>query len=1041
MQVVKWSLPALLIATVLSIPSYSATPDRIAGVIDSSRGIALQKSLHPRARAKYDEGPVDPSLQLHSIMLLFSPSLAQQKALDRLVAEQQDPKSPNYHKWLTPAQYAQRFGLSQNDLSKITAWLQSEGFTIQAVGAGHNRLVFSGTAGSIQSAFKAEIHRYNIDGEKHYANATPIMVPAALEGIVSGIIGVNDFRTHSASRLRMGSRLPHPNYYGGTSTDTALVNYLAPADVDTIYDIPSSLTGSGQTLAIIGETDVFINDINDFRSGFGLTPISTSNCSFSTATTPGVITACNDPHFKYVLYLPSGATDPQKPDSVQQGDIGEADLDLEWSGAAAPGAQIVYVNAPDPNGNGVYDSLTHAIDNTVAHVISMSYGNCEAESVSLESLLEQAVSEGITVMNSAGDSGATACDDNPPGGSGATPPYSGAENGLAVNYPASSIYVVAAGGTGISLADDSFPTPSSYWTTSNGAAGTAGYGGTAVSYIPETSWNDDVAFAELCTSGDIGNPSDNGFCYPPAANPPGKGVLITNAQTAQEDYWISQGGGGGSNCYTQNATTGECLSGFSQPSWQSGLTVAGAPAGVRWVPDISLLASPNLPGYIYCTPENPDAATPNYTSTCATSIADAVSSLSIVGGTSASTPIFAAIVALLNQSLNTPSGSGLGDIHKTLYSLAATPSNGAFHQVTNGNNMVYCVPGDPANQPAALQCPAGASDGPIGYDASNADATTGYNLVTGLGSVDVGKLASAWAASQAGFALTASGITPTTVAAGNNVTATISFAPSDGSNFNGTPSFSCANQTGIMCSFSTPTGSGTGSTTVTISVAANVAAGATTVTVTGTSGSVSANTTVSFTVTATTQSFSLSSNLGASGAGTLTVKQGLSGQVNMTVNSTNGFLVTSGGNTQTVLPVTYNYSGIPTLTTLTFSPASPTQAAAVTVNITTTAPTSAQARPENGNPRIFYAALLPGLFGIMFVAGSRKRSLRGMRVLGLIMVLGVSTLWLGSCGGSNNGSSGNPGTPVGSYTITINATTGGSAPITSSYQFTLSVTQ
>lgn len=1037
MRAAKWSLAALLLTAVLSIPSFSATPDRIAGAIDSSHGAALQKSLHPKAQAKYDEGAVEPSFRLDSIVIFFSPSPAQQKALDQLVAQQQDPSSPNYHKWLTPAQYAGRFGLSQNDLSKITAWLESEGFTVQQVGAGHNHVIVTGTAASVQSAFKTEIHRYNVEGEEHFANSTPIMIPAAIEGVVSGIIGVNNFRPHSASRLRMGSRLPHPNYYGGSSTDTELVNYLAPADVNTIYDVPSNLNGTGQSLAIIGETDVFLNDINDFRGPFGLPTIS---CSGTNSTT-SLITSCSDPHFKYVLYLPSGATDPGKPDSVQEGDIGEADLDLEWSGAVAPDAQIIFVNAPDPSGNGVYDSLTYAIDNTVAHVISMSYGNCEAESVSLESLLEQAVSQGITIMNSAGDSGAAGCDGNPPGNN-PTPPYEGAANGLAVNYPASSVYVVAAGGTGISLADDSFPSPATtYWGTSNGTTGTEGYGGTAKGYIPETAWNDDVAFAELCTSGDIGDPSQNSFCYPPSGG--GAGVLITSAQTAQEDYWVSQGGGGGSNCFTQNTTTGECISGFSQPSWQSGLTVQGAPTGVRWVPDISLLASPNLPGYIYCTPENPDAATPDYTSTCASGIATAVSNFSIVGGTSASSPIFAAIVALLNQSLNTPSGSGLGDIHKTLYTIAAEANhgNGAFQPVTNGNNQVYCQPGTPANQPSAIQCPAGASDGPIGYLASNADTNTGYNLVTGLGSVDVAKFVSAWAASQASFALSASAINPTTVAAGNSVTATITVAPSSGSNFSGTVSFSCANQTGISCSFSptTVTG-GSGPTTVTISVAANVAAGATSVTVTGTSGSVSANTTVGFTVTASSQTFTITSNIAS---GTISVKQGQTAQVNLTISSTNGFTTTSGGNTTTVLPLTYTCTSSPaiSLSNCTFAPPSPSQSTAVTVSVSTKAPTNAQALPFDHGTRIFYAALFPGLFGIMFIAGSRRRSLRGIRMLGLIFVLGASMLWLGSCGGSNNSSTGSPGTPTGSYTVTINATTGGSGPIANSYQFTLTVTQ
>jgi subtilase family serine protease len=1046
MHVSKWSLCALLVTTVLSIPSFSATPDRIQGVIDSSQTVALGGSLHPKAQANYDQGPADPALPLHSIALATSPSPAQEQELNQLLLQLQDPKSPNYHKWLTPAQFGERFGLSQNDLNKIVGWLTSEGFVIERVGAGRNLVVFSGSAMLVQSAFKAEIHRYEVDGEEHFANSTPIMIPAALQGVVSGMIGVTDFRPRSASRARVMSRM-QPDYYDG---NFIFPNFLTPADIQTIYGIPSTLTGQGQSVAIMGQTDIFAADINDFRSAFGLSQISCKSA------TTGVISACSDPHFQYVLY---GADTTQEPNSISAEDIGEADLDVEWSGAVAPLAQIVYVNAPDPSGNGVYDSLQSTLDPTSgtipAHVVSMSYGDCEYGSASaiafLEPVLRQGATEGVTVVNSSGDSGAAACDDLPPGGNTAAQPFTPAEYGYAVNYPASSWYVVAAGGASISLVDDSVPTVNgTYWGTLNGTSGTTTYGETAKGYIPEVPWNDNEEFASYCTT--VSGASQS-FCDPTFTSP-AKGVAITSAAKAQEDYWISAGGGGASNCFTQNPTSLECAGGNAQPTWQSSLKLPTTPpgaSGMRWVPDIAIHASPDFAGFIYCTPQNPNPPQPTYTSTCVNGIAGKTGAIegfgSVVGGTSASSPIFAGILALLNQSLNTPSGSGLGDIHTTLYTIAAAANhgNGAFHPITTGDNMVYCNPGYPPGQPPTIQCPAGLSDGPIGYEASNADPTTGYNLVTGLGSVDVGNLATAWAAAtQAQFSLSASSITPTTVAAGSSLTAVITVAPSSGSNF--TVSFSCTSPpSGVSCSFSptsisvsngtaTPT-----STKVTISVAPNVAAGAVNVTVTGTSGG-SATTTVGFTVTASNETFSFTSNLAS---GTLSVKQGATGNVNLTVTSTStpSFIATSGGNTTTVLPLAYTCSGFPTLSTCTFSPVSPNQSTAVTVNIMTTPSSSAKAQPFGRGTRIFYAALLPGFFGIVLVAGSRRRSVVGMRMLGLILVLGSSTLWLGSCGGSNNSSTGTQGTPPGNYTITVNATTGGSAPITGSYQFTLTVTQ
>jgi hypothetical protein len=96
--------------------------------------------------------------------------------------------------------------------------------------------------------------------------------------------------------------------------------------------------------------------------------------------------------------------------------------------------------------------------------------------------------------------------------------------------------------------------------------------------------------------------------------------------------------------------------------------------------------------------------------------------------------------------------------------------------------------------------------------------------------------------------------------------------------------------------------------------------------------------------------------------------------------------------------------------------------------IKTTAPTAKLDRPFGRGTKILYAAMLPGLLGILFTAGSRKRSFRGMRMLGLIVVLGFS-MWLGSCGGSTS-STKNPGTPPGPYSVVVNATTGGANAVT-----------
>jgi hypothetical protein len=703
-----------------------------------------------RAKPQYDQGPVDPSLKLNYITLQTVPSASQQKAIDRLLAQQQDPSSPLYHKWLTPEQYADRFALSPNDIQKLTAWLQSQGFTIVKVARSRNLIAFSGTAAQAENAFRTEIHNFAVGGEKHFSNTTPPSIPAALAGVVAAVGGLNDFRPKPYFQHRSPNyTFPIPN-----TSPQEYVPLLAPGDIATIYDInplytaSPAIDGTGQKLVVVGQTDVYLADLNDFRSGFGLSTIS------CTTNSSDIITACDDPHFKYVL---NSTADPGV--NPLGDDLPESDLDLEWSGAIAYNAQIIFVNSGGTS-NGVWDAWHTAITENLAPVITMSYGVCELGEAGFfsadETFLQQASSQGITFMNSSGDSGAAGCDDNPPGTtSTSTPPtpYSPADLGLAVNYPASSPEVTGVGGTMIPLSE--LIDPGTYWTASNGPTG-----GSAVCpnpegpCIPENGWNDDQEFGYYCAA----NPSDTANCVPTVY----KGqVPITGPQTFQEDWWILSSTGGPSNCYTTNVS-GVCTGGFPQPAWQQNLSIPGQTTAVhtttgvlpvRFTPDVSLLASADFPGYIICTAQS-ELGGSSTASSCDSGISNSISEWdSLYGGTSFASPIFAGIVTLLNQYLVGSSTPGLGPINAELYSLAKNAPSG-FHQVTAGDNyaagsniVYYCAPGTPdiVGWPKALQCPTG---GTMGYLAADADTATGYNLVTGLGSVDAYNLAVAWAASR-----------------------------------------------------------------------------------------------------------------------------------------------------------------------------------------------------------------------------------------------------------------------------------------------------
>ncbi len=168
----------------------------------------------------------------------WHPRLASRKIWTNFSPSSRIARRPSTIKWLTPQQFADRFGLSQNDLNKVTGWLKSEGFQILSVGGGHNSIIFSGTAAQAQHAFGAEIHNYNVNGEAHVANSTPVMIPNALNGIVSSVMGLHDFRPQPAYRSRVvgQSRIGHPEYY---DSHYIWPNFLAPGDIATIYNVKS----------------------------------------------------------------------------------------------------------------------------------------------------------------------------------------------------------------------------------------------------------------------------------------------------------------------------------------------------------------------------------------------------------------------------------------------------------------------------------------------------------------------------------------------------------------------------------------------------------------------------------------------------------------------------------------------------------------------------------------------------------------------------------------------------------------------------------
>jgi Pro-kumamolisin, activation domain len=675
--------------------------NRIVNAVSNSELRQLKGNVHPLARPEFNRGKAGDSTLLPRITVFFGLSASQQAALAQLISEQQDRSSPDYHRWLTPQEFGGRFGLSQNDITKVVAWLESRGFVVLEVPASRNAVSFSGTAAQVGAAFQTEIHRYVLNGEQHYANAGEPAVPAALAGVVSGLAGLNDFRPRPNFIRRVISR-PKPDFTSGQGE-----HLLAPDDFATIYDVKPlysrGIDGTGQKIAVVGQSDIPLNDIREFRSLIGL--------------------PANDPQ----IVLVPGATDP----GMQDGDLQEADLDLEWAGAVAKNAALIYVNS----GN-VWDSLRFAVTNDIAPVISVSYSACEPLFAPTDiqffvAIGQQANAQGQTIVASSGDSGAAACDG----------PYQlTATHGLAVNLPASLPYVTAVGGTKFNEGSGTF------WSATNNAGS-----GSALSYIPEIAWDDSA---------------------------PGSGIEAT--------------GGGASTL-------------FSKPLWQSGAGVPGD--GVRDLPDVAFSASAVHDAYLVCD-ESFDSTTKQFTPVCPTG---SFSGFDTLGGTSTGTAAFAGIVALLNQATNSPQGN----INYILYPLSRF-SVAAFHDIASGSNAVLCQ-----TNPQSPDCPASGA-GFLGYNAG-----TGYDMATGLGSLDASALINAWSSVTLSPDFDIS-VSPPTITLNRGAAATAQITVSRVGGLQGVPSVACqvpATFLGVTCSIAN---AGANSFTLTLTSSSSAASAAVT---------------------------------------------------------------------------------------------------------------------------------------------------------------------------------------------------------------------
>ena len=667
--------------------------------IDNSQRVTLRGNTHPLAQPRYDHGAVVDSFPAERMLLLLKRSPEQETALRQFIEDAHSPGSLSYHKWLTPEQFGRLYGSADSDVAAVIAWLQSHGFSVAHVSKGKTAIEFSGSAGQIRGAFQTEIHTYFVLGEEHHANDRDPQIPAALAPVVAGITSMNDFKPKSYSAM-----LGRATYEPST------------------HQVKPQWTLAGSALALAP---------GDFAVQYDLNSLYSADTN-GTGVTIGIIGASNvDPEvvaaYRALFGLPAKALnvviDGQDPGL--NGAALESYLDVELAGAVAPGATInLYTAADSSLQSGLNLSALRAVDDDEAAVLSTSYGNCEqvlgsAGNQFWAAVWEQAAAQGQTSFVSAGDGGSAGCDnfDIP----------QVAQQGLAVNGFSSTPWNISVGGTDF------------FYSTFNGT--TAAQNAQLASF-----WN-------LTPSGLPANslllpipeqPWNHAF----GLNLSTRGVFSSNSPT------IVAGSGGASSCTSgvdaSNGSFASCSSGYPKPAWQTG---SGVPAdGARDLPDVSLFAAAgaNYSFYPICA----------FSDDCIPAEGDV--RIVGVGGTSASSPAMAGIMALINQKYGPQ-----GQANFTLYPLAAQHPS-VFHDITVGSNNVPCQQGTPSCAFSTL------NDNTKGfYTLGQYYAAAGYDQATGLGSVDAALLLKYWTSLQFTPTTTTFSLSQTSFTHGTPVTVSI----------------------------------------------------------------------------------------------------------------------------------------------------------------------------------------------------------------------------------------------------------------------------
>jgi subtilase family serine protease len=703
----------------------------LTGSIIESQTVTLEGNTPPAALDPVnDRGAVADTMRLEHLLLVLKRTPEDEAGLQKLIEDMHDPAAgAEYHNWLTPQQIGARFGLAREDLDVLQHWLEFHGFTVNFVHVNGLVIDFSGSAAQVRETFHTEIHQLVLrDGAHHIANIRDPQIPAALASAIQGVASLHDFFPKSHS-IQLGP----VSYNRSTNTwkphfnihfQGALFHTLTPYDFATIYDLlplwKQGFTGKGVTIAAVEDTNLrHPADWQTFRTTFGLDKFTRGN----------------------FRQLYPGCTSPG-----QNGDEVEAALDVEWASAAAPDANVeLSACANSATTSGLDLAILGLINYAPPDIITDSYGLCETITGAAEIALENreaqlATAEGTTFFIAEGDDGADEC--------APVEPTNYAILGINGGDNTASAYAVDVGGTDFMAQYNSDVTGiplSNYWSATNNPTTKA----SALSYIPEIPWNDG------CTSRLIySDPVNGGFTH--SYGPDG----FCNSTLGQTFVIDVAGAGGPSTCFTgkpsvPGVVSGSCK-GNPKPGYQ--FDVPGVPDdGLRDQPDISLFASNGAWGsfYLECMSDTSQGG-----AVC-TAKNDAI--VEGGGGTSFSAPAMAGIQALINQKFGRQ-----GNANHVYYALARQQFKGGdasacnasrgdgelpasscvFHDITRGDTDIPC--GQDSNG-KFYDCFGASGSTVIGeLSTSNHEgepaypATAGYDLATGLGSIDATNLFNAW---------------------------------------------------------------------------------------------------------------------------------------------------------------------------------------------------------------------------------------------------------------------------------------------------------